>query len=422
MEIIYVAHCVPWPPDKGDRIRAFHSISRLAEYYNVHVACLARNGREASACSDLKDRLASIRIETLNIPRAVSRGFLGFARGGSFTRSFHASPALQAHVQTLLATRPIRAVVLMSASVVAYAPSGVPFLADWGDVDSEKRFQYARLRFPGFVQRLEAERMRMDERNAALQARRTFLTTRNELELFAAIAPGARTAVSGNGIDGEFFDPGLSSPVPAGLAGRRYLVFVGMLNYFPNVDGVLRFATRVFPMLRERDPALELLLVGRRPTRDVLRLGRQAGVTVVGAVDDVRPYLRHALAAIAPLRIARGIQNKVLEALAMGKWVLASPEVCQTFAPTLPDGVKRCDKPEDYLDALATLPPPMQLDAQVAEAARRRFSWSDSLDPILCELAEIDSGARPLPHADSGGTHSGFAAARARELVTQSTP
>lgn len=422
MEIVYIAHCVPWPPDKGDRIRAFHSISRIAEHHDVHLACLARNAREASACSDLKDRLASLRIETLDIPLSVARGFLGFARGRSFTRSFHASPALQAHVQTLLASRPIRAVVLLSASMVAYVPSGVPFLADWGDVDSEKRFQYAQFRFPGFVQRLEAERMRLDERNAALKARRTFLTTRNELELFAAIAPGARTAVSGNGIDAGFFDPRLPYSGPADLAARRYLAFVGMLNYYPNVDGVRWFARRVFPVLRKRDPALELLLIGRKPTRDVLHLGQQAGVTVVGAVDDVRPYLRHALAAIAPLRIARGVQNKVLEALAMGKWVLASSEVCRTFAPKLPVGIKRCEEAEDYLNALTTLPPPTQPDMQVAEAARCRFSWSDSLHPILRELADIDSGARQPSDADLGGTRFQFAGACTRELVTQPTP
>jgi len=128
------------------------------------------------------------------------------------------------------------------------------------------------------------------------------------------------------------------------------------------------------------------------------------------------------ISAIAPLRIARGVQNKVLEALAMGKWVLASPEVCRTFAPKLPDGIKRCDAAEDYLDALATLPPPTQPDEQVAEAASQRFSWSESLDPILCELADIESDAPLLPDADLGDVRSRSAVVRARDLVTQPSP
>jgi polysaccharide biosynthesis protein PslH len=391
MEIVYVAHCVPWPPDKGDRIRAFHTVSRLAEHHDVHLACLARDAREASAWSDLKNRLASIRIELLNIPVAVGRGFVGLAGGGSFTRGFHASPALQAHVETLIATRPIGAVVLLSSSMVAYAPSSIPFLADWGDVDSEKRFQYSRLRFGRFVQRLEARRMRVDEADFGQRARRTFLTTQNELELFAAIAPGARTAVSGNGVDANYFDPCLPIPVHASLGGRRYLVFVGMLNYFPNADGVRWFAKHVFPALRRQDPALELLLVGRKPTRDVVQLGRQAGVTVVGPVDDVRPYLAGALAAIAPLRIARGIQNKVLEALAMGKRVFATPEVCATFAPTLPKGVDRCETPADYLRALEAHSASAQPDMMIAKAARDQFSWAEAVEPILAELAAIET-------------------------------
>jgi sugar transferase (PEP-CTERM/EpsH1 system associated) len=423
MEIVYVAHCVPWPPDKGDRIRAFHSVKHLAEHHDVHLACLARNALEASAWSDLKNCLASVRIETMDIPRAVARGFRGFARGTSFTRSFHASPPLQTHIRTLLATRPIGAVVLMSASMVSYAPSGVPFLADWGDVDSEKRFQYAKLRFPGFMQRLEGQRMRRDEREAGLRAARTFLTTQNELELFGTIAPGARSAISGNGIDTDFYYPHVAPPVPAELAGRRYLVFVGMLNYFPNSDGVQWFATRVFPKLRQRDPGLELLLVGRKPTRDVLRLGRLDGVSVVGAVDDVRPYLSGALAAVVPLRIARGIQNKVLEALAMGKRVLASAEVCRTFAPDLPAGILSCDTPEDYVDAAAALPATAEPDLIIAEAARRQFCWSQNIEPILDELAIIESGRHGtlLPRADAARGRSRLAAAQARERAAHAS-
>ena len=132
-------------------------------------------------------------------------------------------------------------------------------------------------------------------------------------------------------------------PVPADLAGRNFLVFIGTLNYFPNADGVCWFADTVFPALRRQEPDLELFLVGREPTQEVVRLGERAGITVTGAVDDVRPYVAAARAAITPLRLARGVQNKVLEALAMGKRALVSQAVCDTFQPELPPGVIRCE-------------------------------------------------------------------------------
>ncbi len=398
MEILYISHCVPWPPDKGDRIRAFHTVSRLVEHHRVHLACLARSADEAGVQSPLRDRLASVRIDVLDIPRAVLRGFVGLARGGSFTKAFHTSPALLAHVRSLIANRPIDAVVILSSSMAGFAPSQIPFLADWGDVDSEKRLQYAKMRFPGFAQRLEGLRMRADERECAMRARATFLTTPSERNLFASVAPGAQATLSGNGVDTEYYDPRKPLEFPAGLRERKFLAFVGMMDYFPNVDGVRWFAGNVFPALRARDPDLELFLVGRNPAREVLNLAKLEGVTVTGGVADVRPYIAASRAVIAPLRIARGVQNKVLEALAMGKRVLASEDVCRTFAPEIPEGVIRCPAPQDYLSAFATLPANAEPDMTIADAARNRFSWTASLDPIVAALADIERGSKaPQP-------------------------
>lgn len=389
MDILYVSHCVPWPPDKGERIRAHHSVRLLLEHHRVHLAALARSAEEAAIGSELRERMASVRIEVLDLKRAVMRGFAGLAAGGCFTAAFHHSPALHAHVRSIIERFSIGAVILLSSAMAAYATDAVPFIADWGDVDSEKRLQYARLRFPGFVQRLEGLRLRQVERSYALRARRTFFTTPNELRLFQRIAPGAGLGCAGNGVASEFFDPAADIAIPDDLGRRRFLVFVGVLSYFPNSDGVCRFAEEVFPVLRRRDPELELLLVGRHPTRRVRRLARRDGVTVTGAVPDVRPYLAAARGVVAPLRIARGVQNKVLEALAMGKPVLASEEVCQTFRPDLPHGLVCCPTPAEYGRAVAALPPHAAADRAIAQAARARFAWTRNLEPLLAELAAI---------------------------------
>jgi sugar transferase (PEP-CTERM/EpsH1 system associated) len=299
-------------------------------------------------------------------------------------------PALRAHIRAILQRYPIGAAVILSSSMASYAVDGMPFIADWGDVDSEKRLQYARMRFPGFVQRIEGLRLREVERSSAMRARRTLLTTPNELRLYRQIAPDAALGCSGNGVDAAFFDPDAKFTIPDELRRRKFLVFVGVLSYFPNSDGIRWFAENVFPLLRRHDPELELLLVGRNPTREVCRLARRDGVTVTGAVPDVRPYLAAARGVVAPLRIARGVQNKVLEALAIGKRVLASKEVCNTFLPDLPQGVVCCATTADYVRAVAALPPAAAADPTIARAVRGRFSWARNLEPLLAELAAIE--------------------------------
>ena len=397
MDILYISHCVPWPPDKGDRIRAHHSVRVLAEHHHVHLACLARNPREAASVSPLRDRCASVAIEVLDLAPAMLRGLAELARGGSFTAAFHAVPALRARVRAILDKQPIGAVVLLSSSMATYAPDDIPFIADWGDVDSEKRFQYGKMRIGGFAHRLEGQRLRRIERDYALRARRTFLTTPNELALFQRIAPQARLGCAGNGIDTDTFDPAAGFEIPAGLRRRKFLVFVGMLSYFPNSDGITWFAETVFPELRRNDPELELLVVGRNPGAALQKLAQHDGIDIVGEVTDVRPYLAAAQGVVAPLRIARGIQNKVLEALAMGKPVLASAETCQTFQPDVPAGIVCCRTPQDYAQAVRELPA-AGADPAIVAATRARFAWADNLAPLVAELADIEAAASAPGH------------------------
>ncbi len=399
MDILYVAHCVPWPPDRGERSRAFHLLRRLAERHRVHLACIAHTPAEAACLSPLRDQLASVRIEPLDVRRAVLRGVRAVARGRSFTTAFHAIPELQAHVKSVLADNPVRAVVLGSPATAGYAPVTVPFLADWGDVDLERYRNLARMRFPGLPHRLEALLLRRDERRCALRARRTFVTTPDQLRPFRRIVPDTQLACSGDGVDVGYFNPGRCLEIPDSLAARNYLVFAGVLDDAADVDAVRWFADLVFPRLRARDCSLELLLVGPRPTRDILALGQRDGITVTGAVEDVRPYLAAARAAIAPQRLAGRARHTVLEALAMGKRVLASDAVCRTFRPELPPGVVRCPAAADYVAAAADLPAAGSTAPGISEAARLRFSWKGNLAPIIAELDAIEREGERLKRA-----------------------
>lgn len=386
MEILYLSHCVPNPPDKGERIRAFHEIQYLAARHRLHLVCFARGRAEQEAARQLADSCASVWVEPLSPRPALARAALRFALGASLTASFHGSREMRRHVQRLAQEVPLSAAIAYSTIMGPYAPEGIPLLLDMVDVDSEKWFEYARLRRPGFPYALEARRLRRMESSLAARACRTFLSTQREEKLLLRLCPGAATRCLENGISAAYFDPAASPKLPW-LEGRRYVVFIGVMDYFPNADAVCWFAGRVYPGLRRHDPAAEFFVVGRNPARRVLELSRIPGITVTGAVDDVRPYLASASAVVVPLRIARGIQNKALEALAMGKPVLASPTVAAALGDSLPPGLLRCDSEEDFIDAaaaaLASGPAP---DPRIRESVLERFCWERNLALLDAEL------------------------------------
>ena len=151
-------------------------------------------------------------------------------------------------------------------------------------------------------------------------------------------------------------------------------------------------------MVQQREPGMRFLVVGRNPSREVVRLSRRPGVTVTGTVPDVRPYVAGARAVVVPLRIARGVQNKVLEALAMGKVVLATPEVCRTFGQ-LPVGLVRCDSPSGFVEAVCAGSESLPAPEEIRAAACRRFSWERSLGRITDALRSVvrQPGARSGP-------------------------
>jgi glycosyltransferase involved in cell wall biosynthesis len=261
-------------------------------------------------------------------------------------------------------------------------------VVDYVDVDSQKWLDYGHTRTPGFLYSAEGRRCRVLENQCGRLAKASFLSTTNEQAVFAAAHPGIDTCCVQNGVDFEYFDPS-NQPEVAEVAGRDYIVFVGVMNYFPNSSGVRAFATDVFPALKRKWPGLEFFIVGRDPSAGIKKLGAMPGITVTGSVPDVRPYLQSARAVVAPLSIARGIQNKVLEALAMGKRLLASPAVCQTFGAELPEGIESCETDEQYVSAIGR--DGSLSGDRIRFAAQRRFSWHSQMD-FFCAKVEQSLG------------------------------
>ncbi|MCX6626024.1 MAG: TIGR03087 family PEP-CTERM/XrtA system glycosyltransferase, partial [Candidatus Solibacter sp.] len=387
VELLYLSHCVPYPPNKGEKIRAFYEIEALASRHRVHLACFARTPSEMEDAKHLLGNpCASVYAAPLfPFPLHAARALARFCAGGCLNSSFYSSRALRRDVAALHAQVKLDAAVAYTAVMAPFVPNDLPFVLDYIDVDSEKWLAYAKRRQPSLFYRLEAGRVRRLEIAQGRRARLGLFTTQAEESVFRSFAADIPTAYLENGVESRYFDPAAVKPDPA-LAGRDYLLFVGSMDYYPNTEAAERFARDIFPALRAAAPGLELLIVGRKPTQSVFALGRVDGVEVVGTVEDVRPYYLGCRAVVAPLSIARGIQNKVLEALAMERPVLASRAICRTFGQTLPKGVYECESVEDYARPVET--------GRIRKHAMARFSWTSNLGVLIRAVDQLRRPSR----------------------------
>lgn len=395
--VLFLSHCVPNPPDKGEKIRAYHLLNAILERFPVHLVCFTREASGIENARALRERCQSVYVEQLPFWSSLARASAQFALGRCLTTSFYGSPAMRRHVRTLCRTEKLGAAVAFSSAMAPYAPEHLPLYLDMVDVDSAKWFDYGRSRFPGLLYRMEARRLRRVEAECSWRARCTWLTTQQEYRLLEEVAPFANLRELPNGVDEAYFDPAIA-PAAGELADRNIVLFVGAMDYYPNVDACRLFAAEILPEMRKRFPDIEFFIIGRDPHRSIRKLGQLPGVTVTGAVPDVRPYIAAARATVAPLRIARGIQNKVLESLAMGKPVLASPQVCATFGAEAPPGVVCCSTTADYVEALCRLGR-RDWREEVRRGVLERFQWATLRRNVQ---AELESLMLPAPAAAGG--------------------
>ena len=333
-EFLFLAHRIPFPPDRGDKIRSHHVLKRLAELAPVHVATFADDDGDAAYEAELAGLAASHRLVRRDAPLGRA-GLAALVSGRPVSLTAFRHRALTQFVAKTLRSRPITAIYVFSGQMGQYVPAGFAgrVVIDLVDVDSAKFAAYAAAgRGPmRWVHGREARLLAREEARLAARADATLLISAEEAALFrAGLGVGAagaeRVGVLGNGIDAGLFEPGVVAPEPrlAGLGGAK-LIFTGQMDYPPNVAAVVRAATRIMPLVRERFPDAGLHVVGRNPAAAVLALDGVNGCRVWGRVDDVRPWLAAADVALVPLEIARGVQNKVLEAMAMALPVVASP-------------------------------------------------------------------------------------------------
>ena len=388
--LLYLVHRLPYPPNKGDKVRSFHLLKHLAARHRVFLGTFIDDPADEAHVGTLGDYCAGMHVARLSPERAKLRSLRGLVSGEALTLPYYRDGGLQAWVNRTIAEGGIDAAVVFSSAMAQYLGDFPQdrTLVDFCDVDSAKWTQYAPAhRWPlSWIYRREGERLLAFERQVAASAARSFFVTENETELFLAHAPECRerTLPMCNGVDADFFSPehDLASPY---APDEIPLVFTGAMDYWPNVDAVGWFAGEILPRLLPQRPGLRFYIVGRSPTPAVLQLAGDR-VVVTGTVDDVRPYLRHAAVVVAPLRVARGIQNKVLEAMAMGAALVASAECAEPI-----DAVPGWDflvarTVDDYVHEIEALLSSPERAQNVGKAARKqvlsRYSWDAHLSII----------------------------------------
>ncbi|WP_326524163.1 TIGR03087 family PEP-CTERM/XrtA system glycosyltransferase [Sphingomonas sp.] len=394
-DILFLAHRVPFPPDRGDKIRAYNMLRYLARRARVHLVAFSDDPRDLDA-PELATLCASHHI----VPRTKSKAraaIEALLSGRSVSEAAFTDPRLADAVRRVLAQHPIDAIHVFSSAMAMYLPRDLPprSVMDFCDVDSVKFGEYAReARFPQNWLYAREERLlgRFDRRIAQTVDASLFVSA-SEADLFRSIGGTGDIRVIENGIDTVKFDPAAAfAPVdaPAPL-----IVFTGQMDYAPNVAAARWFAHDILPLVRARHSAATFAIVGRAPTAEVRALESEH-VIVTGEVADVRGWLAAAAVAVAPLRIARGIQNKVLEAMAMARPVVASPAAAEGIdhAGTLRVG--------EGADGFAAEVCALIADAAAGDALGRaararvqaRYGWDARLAPLDALLGLTPDAAR----------------------------
>ncbi|RME38820.1 MAG: TIGR03087 family PEP-CTERM/XrtA system glycosyltransferase [Planctomycetota bacterium] len=382
MNILYLAHRVPFPPDKGDKIRSYHQLRHLAARHRVWCACFADTAEDAGYAAALSEWCEETAVVRLSRLWGKVRGLRGMAEGRTVTESFYDHPAMWAALRRWSARVRFDVVAAFSSSMAPYALS-VPAdrrVVDFCDLDSEKWGAYARSsKGPlGWMYRIEADRLAQRERTWAEAVDAVLLITEQEARpLIGLVAPG-KVRVIGNGVD---CPPSVSAPTVA--AAEPVIGFVGAMDYRPNVEAVCWFVQHCWTRVRAAWPRAVFRIVGRSPTRAVRRLARVEGIEVTGAVPDVAPALRGFQVSVAPLRIARGLQNKVLEAMAFARPVVLSPAAAEGIGAEPGRDYLVAAEPEVFAAAVVDLLRDPVRRERIGSAARafvqRHHAWPDAL-------------------------------------------
>ena len=395
MRVLFLTHRLPWPPNKGDKIRSHHILRRLAQRHEVFLACLVDDAADLQFIDELKPYVRQVLYDRIDARRKPVAALGAILRNEPITVRHFYSARLARQIDALLDREEMDAFFCFSSPMAEYLftsrhatgrISRAIRVMDLIDVDSYKWRQYADRSgiLMSAAYRYEASRLAEYETRITNEFDRLFLVSEQEKRHMPAGSCQDRLRSMSNGVDLEYF-----SPAPCADAAEPTIVFTGVMDYWPNVHGVRWFTERVYPRIRAVVPGVKFLIVGSKPVREVLRLAAIPGIEVTGFVEDVRPYLRRANVCIVPLEIARGLQNKVLEAMAMGKAVVSTPDALEGIRAEIGRDVIVADDEGAFAERTIALLNNVSYAEQVGRNARRCVEEHYSWDANLAALEEI---------------------------------
>ena len=384
-DLLFLTQRIPYPPIKGEKIRPLQILRHLREHYRVHLGCLVDDPDDQQHEPTVAALCTSSYFARLDRRRAKLMCLTGLLTGAPLSVTFYHDRGLADWVgRTLREVKP--AVIFVCSSnmapyVLGRTGSAVT-LCDLADVDSEKWRAYSETGKGAMrlVHRREWHRVAALEGRIAQAMDWSTFVSAEEAALFRAQRPAEATKIRAvpSGVDFSYFDPAIphAAPYPTD---RLNFVFTGTMDYLPNMDAVRWFATEILPIIR-RDAAADFHIVGSSPAPEVRALAGD-GVFVTGRVPDVRPYVQHATAAVAPMRIARGIQNKVLEAMAMGRPVVVTPDALEGIEGTPGQNLLLGDGAAAFAARCleAVRPEAAMIGAAARALIERSYSWAGRL-------------------------------------------
>lgn len=386
-KLLYLVHRLPFPPNKGDKISSNNMLNYFATRWRVHLGTFVDDPEDWQYVERVREKCEDSCIVGLPRRKRLTGSIQGLLTGQALSLSYYENSELQEWVRATILHECPDAVLVFSGVMAQFVrgllPPHVPVVFDAEDVDSEKWRSYAASkRWPiSWLYRREADRLLAYEREMAASTHVSLFVSAEEAALFKQLAPesASKTHYRTQGVDSAYFDPDLDYEDPYS-PGQKVLVFAGAMDYWPNVEAVQWFCDHVLESVRVKEPDFLFCIVGMKPTEEVRKLGSRPGVRVTGGVPDVRPFLQYARAACLPLQLARGIQNKALEAMAMCLPVLATPQALVGIVDYPGVLSIAAEHPREMSEAaLRLLANPRQIDTAGRACVLEHYNWDTNL-------------------------------------------
>ncbi len=386
MKILFISHRIPYPPNKGDKLRAFNILKHLSQKHELDLACLLDSPHEQSYATDLEPYCNQIFCEHIS-PLMTKLNYLRYLFSKyPLTLAHFYSAGFRQKLTHWLKREKYDLIYVYSAAMSQYVldVDHIPKLLDLVDADCRKWLDYAEYaRFPlSYIYRLEGKRTQEYEKRVCPGFAACTVVSEAEKHILEQFITTKNLYAVANGINQARYKSYQTTEKPT----LPSLLFVGGMFYFAYIDGILHFYNQAFDKIRAVFPKLKFYIVGADPAPEVLKLNRDPNVRVTGYVEDVVTYLKQATVYVVPLRMAPGLQNKILEAMAMGIPVVSTSAAIQGIDAQPGRDVLVADDPGAFAEEVIKLLKNPALRQELAQNAKKlidqKYDWQKNLKAL----------------------------------------